>query len=39
MIAGYDYNEQDVTLGDFFGETEAKDNLKKRKYDFILPYK
>lgn len=39
MIAGYDYNEQDVTLGDFFGESETKDNLKKRKYDFILPYK
>ncbi len=39
MIAGFDYNEQDVTLGDFFGETETKDNLKKRKYDFILPYK
>lgn len=35
---GKDYNLQDVELGQLLGNTEANAQIKKRKYDFILPY-
>lgn len=34
-----DYNKQDVELGDIIGDLQVGNQLKKRKYDFIIPYK
>lgn len=38
MIPGEDFNNQDVTLDAFFPEEKSSKDLKKRKYDFIIPY-
>lgn len=36
---GEDYNTQDVEIGQIIGEVEASPEVKKRKYDFIIPYR
>lgn len=38
LVSGYDYNTQDVSLGDFLDGIETDDRIKKRKYDFIIPF-
>ncbi len=38
LKAGTDYNEQDVEIGDLLEGMPADDRVKKRKYDFIIPY-
>ena len=38
LKAGIDYNEQDVEIGDLLEGMPADDKVKKRKYDFIIPY-
>lgn len=38
LVAGDDFNEQDVEIGEIIGNIEADSQIKKRKYDFILPY-
>ncbi len=38
LKAGIDYNEQDVEIGDLLDGMPADDKVKKRKYDFIVPY-
>jgi hypothetical protein len=37
LIADIDYNTQDIAVGTILGETVNAD-IKRRKYDFILPY-
>lgn len=37
LVAGVDYNEQDVEIGEIIGNIEADSKIKKRKFDFILP--
>lgn len=38
LRANYDYNMQDVEIGQIIGDIQANSDIKKRKYDFILPY-
>jgi hypothetical protein len=38
LIAELDYNTQDISVGSILGEEEAGSDIKRRKYDFILPY-
>lgn len=38
LEAGTDYNTQDVEIGQILGDIEANPQIKKRKYDFIIPY-
>lgn len=38
LQAGTDYNEQDVEIGELLEGMPADDRVKKRKYDFIIPY-
>jgi hypothetical protein len=38
MIENLDYNNQDIAVGDIIGEIDVDKTIKKRKYDFILPY-
>lgn len=38
LEAGTDYNTQDVEIGQLLGDIIANPQLKKRKYDFIIPY-
>ena len=38
LVAGTDYNTQDVEIGQIVGDIEANPQVKKRKYDFIIPY-
>ena len=38
LEAGTDYNTQDVEIGQLLGDIEANPQIKKRKYDFIIPY-
>lgn len=35
---GYDFNMQDIELGTLLGDVMIDKKLKKRKYDFIVPY-
>lgn len=35
----YDFNVRDIELGVLLGDTTIDKKLKKRKYDFIIPYK
>lgn len=39
LSAGDDFNVQDVEIGEIIGNIEADSSIKKRKYDFILPYR
>lgn len=39
LTPGEDFNLQDVEIGDFLGEVETDAQLKKRKYDFIIPFR
>lgn len=38
LKAGADYNEQDVAIADLLEGMPADNKVKKRKYDFIIPY-
>lgn len=38
LVGGSDYNTQDVEIGEIIGDIEVNPQIKKRKYDFILPY-
>lgn len=38
LEAGTDYNTQDVEIGQILGDIEVNPKIKKRKYDFIIPY-
>jgi hypothetical protein len=38
LVADLDYNTQDITVGAILGETDVSSDIKRRKYDFILPY-
>lgn len=38
LEAGTDYNTQDVEIGQLLGDVEANPEIKRRKYDFIIPY-
>ncbi len=38
LEAGTDYNTQDVEIGQLLGDIVANPQIKKRKYDFIIPY-
>lgn len=38
LLPDYDFNTQDVEVGDLLADTVTDTRLKKRKYDFILPY-
>lgn len=35
---GEDFNTQDVEIGDLLGDLVVDNTVKKRKYDFIIPY-
>lgn len=39
LISGTDFNEQDVEIGELLEGMQADDRVKKRKYDFIIPYR
>lgn len=39
LSAGDDFNMQDVEIGEIIGNIEVDSKIKKRKYDFILPYR
>lgn len=39
LTPGEDFNLQDVEIGDFLSEVETDAQLKKRKYDFIIPFR
>ena len=39
LNAGTDFNTQDVEVGEMIEGIEADDKIKKRKYDFIIPFK
>lgn len=39
LNAGSDFNTQDVEVGEIIEGIEADDKIKKRKYDFIIPFK
>lgn len=38
LTAGTDFNTQDVEIGDILGDVPADNKIKKRKYDFIIPF-
>ncbi len=38
LLEDSDYNSQDVEIGQIIGDIQADNKIKKRKYDFILPY-
>ncbi len=38
LSAGEDFNTQDVEIGDFLGNIDTDSRIKKRKYDFIIPF-
>lgn len=38
LSAGEDFNTQDVEIGDFLGSISVDSQIKKRKYDFIIPF-
>ena len=38
LKAGSDYNEQDVEIGELLEGMPVDNKVKKRKYDFIIPY-
>lgn len=38
LEAGSDYNTQDVEIGQLLGDIKVNPQIKKRKYDFIIPY-
>lgn len=38
LVADSDFNTQDVEIGQIIGDIQASPDIKKRKYDFILPY-
>ena len=38
LEAGTDYNTEDVEIGQLIGDIEVNPQIKKRKYDFIIPY-
>ena len=38
LIPELDFNTQDVSIGSILGEDETSTDIKRRKYDFILPY-
>lgn len=38
LNAGTDFNTQDVEVGEIIEGIEADDKIKKRKYDFIIPF-
>lgn len=38
LKAGTDFNINDVEVGELLGSTEIDNKVKKRKYDFIIPF-
>lgn len=38
LEAGKDFNTQDVEIGEIIGDINATAQIKKRKFDFIIPY-
>lgn len=38
LSAGLDFNTQDVEVGEILGDLPVDKKLKKRKYDFIIPF-
>lgn len=38
LSAGTDFNTQDVEVGEILGDLPVDNKLKKRKYDFIIPF-
>ena len=38
LVAGRDFNTQDVEIGQILGDIDVNPQIKKRKYDFIIPY-
>ena len=38
LLEDFDYNSQDVEIGQIIGDMQVDNKIKKRKYDFILPY-
>ena len=38
LRAGTDFNKQDVEVGEILGDIPVDDKIKKRKYDFIVPF-
>lgn len=38
LNAGTDFNTQDVEVGEILGDLPVDNKLKKRKYDFIVPF-
>lgn len=38
LSAGTDFNTQDVEIGNILGDIPADNKIKKRKYDFIIPF-
>ena len=38
LSAGTDFNTQDVEVGEILGDLPVDNKLKKRKYDFIVPF-
>ena len=38
LSAGIDFNTQDVEIGNILGDIPADNRIKKRKYDFIIPF-
>lgn len=38
LKADIDFNTQDVEIGQLLGDIDANPQVKKRKYDFIIPY-
>lgn len=39
LVSGIDFNTQDVEIGTLLEDIEIDKKIKKRKYDFILPFK
>lgn len=38
LNAGTDFNTQDVEVGEILGDLPVDNKIKKRKYDFIVPF-
>lgn len=38
LIANEDFNTQDISVASLLGDINADANIKKRKYDFIIPF-
>lgn len=39
LVPDLDFNIFDVEIGELLGDIEVDDKIKKRKYDFIIPYR